>query len=228
MEQMTNEDLAIQIQLGHSEYYPVLWDKTKHLLKKILYQEIRDYLLPNYIAAEDLEQELYFAYCLAVQAFDTYKPYMFNSYLYYSVKRILIKSLYKDPANVVSFNQKVTINNGDSDGDELIDLMEDKRAGAFTEKCEILELQRTVRQAISELPYNERRVIYLRYLKNKDYDEMSKLLGADKKLLMRWKSNGLELLAKNRNVRYEYHSMWEHYSGKESSRVFGNPCLRVS
>lgn len=226
---MTNEDLAIQIQLGHNEYYPILWDKVKNLLTKILYSTIKYYPLPNYITTDDLEQELYFAYCLAVQAFDSFKPFLFNSYLNFSVKRVLAKALYKAPINEVSYNQKVSTDNADSEQNEMIDLLEDESSGAYIEKLEVSELQRTVRQAIAELPNKESQVIYLHYIKNKGYDEISKILGADKKRLRNWKENGLNMLSKNRSIRAEYYSMIEHYSGKENENTFiyKNPFLLV-
>lgn len=58
---MTNEELAIQIQLGHTEHYAELWQNVRRLMYKILHNKISRLELPNYITAEDMEQELYFA-----------------------------------------------------------------------------------------------------------------------------------------------------------------------
>ncbi len=44
---MTNEELAIQIQLGHTEHYTELWHNVRRLMHKILYAK----LSRNYIAA---------------------------------------------------------------------------------------------------------------------------------------------------------------------------------
>lgn len=59
---MTNEELAIQIQLGHTEHYSELWQNVRRLMYKILHNKISRLELPNYITAEDMEQELYFAF----------------------------------------------------------------------------------------------------------------------------------------------------------------------
>lgn len=49
---MTNEELAIKIQLGHNEYYTELWQNVRKLMYKILYNKISRLELPNYITAE--------------------------------------------------------------------------------------------------------------------------------------------------------------------------------
>lgn len=57
-------------------------------MTKILFKELSTYTLPNYINQEDMVQELYFALCKAVQAYDDTKPYKFTSYLTYSIKAL--------------------------------------------------------------------------------------------------------------------------------------------
>lgn len=52
---MTNEELAIEIQNGHTEYYAVLWENCRRLLFFILHQKATSLPLPNYISPEDLE-----------------------------------------------------------------------------------------------------------------------------------------------------------------------------
>ncbi len=86
---MTNEELAVQIQLGASDLYAELWEQVKKLMIKILFNYLASYKLPNYIDKKDMVQELYFALCKAVQAYDDTKPYKFNTYLDYHIRKVI-------------------------------------------------------------------------------------------------------------------------------------------
>ena len=213
---MTNEDLVIQIQLGHTERYSELWENCRKLLIKILWEKIKKYPLPNYMSHEDLEQELYFALCLAVQAYDIFKPYVFVSYLSFSVLRVLRNLLPKEPIKESSYNRLA----GDDEDTELIDLIEDEAAGRFYERTELTDLQTKIREAVAELPTRERRVIDLHYLKNKPYKDIAKSEGVSIEVIRDRNKNGLRILGRNKRLCLEYNSMCDHYNGLESQNYY--------
>lgn len=51
---MTNEELAVQIQLGATDLYTKLWERVKRLMVKILFEKLKNYTLPNYIDKTDM------------------------------------------------------------------------------------------------------------------------------------------------------------------------------
>lgn len=61
----TNEEMALLIQQGYSEYIPLLWERVYPLICYILQRQICNYPLPNYITIEDLKQQMYFAFLRA-------------------------------------------------------------------------------------------------------------------------------------------------------------------
>ena len=102
---MTNEELAIQIQAGNTQYYSELWQNVHRLMHKILHKKLLRIELPNYLTSEDIEQELYFALCNAVQAYDDTKPYKFTSYLDYHIMNAVRSALPSKPLKELSYNQ---------------------------------------------------------------------------------------------------------------------------
>lgn len=156
---MTNEDLAIRIQLGHTEHYAELWHKVKRLMFKILYSKISRIELPNYLDREDIEQELYFALCKAVQAYDDTKPYKFTSYLEYQVMNAVRCALPSKPLKEYSYNQTA----GNNEDTELLEFIEDETAELEMQDIELTDIQTKVRQAVAELPKRERSVVSLYY-----------------------------------------------------------------
>ena len=66
---MTNDELALMIQAGHTEHYVELWERCRKLLFYILARYQKRLELPNYISGEDLEQCMYAALREAVKAY---------------------------------------------------------------------------------------------------------------------------------------------------------------
>lgn len=210
---MTNEDLAIKIQCGHSEYYNELWANCRKLLLVILRKKVKDFPLPNYIHQEDLEQEMYFALCKAVQAYDITKPYSFNSYLNYSVMNTLREMLPDIRIQEISYNQTAT----DSEGNEteFIDLMADERAAARFENVELTDIQRQVRQAVAELPYKERQAITLHELRGITYSRIAEELGVSTETIKERSHKGLQILRCNKELSNLFWEFKRHYSRDE-------------
>lgn len=169
---MTNEELAIQIQLGHTEHYTELWYNVRRLMHKILYAKLSRIGLPNYIAAEDMEQELYFALCKAVQAYDDTKSYKFTSYLEYQVMNAIRCALPGKPLQEYSYNQTA----GDDESTELVEFIPDNTAAERLQDIELTDIQTKVRQAVAELPKRERSVVSLYYFDSQSLAQIAEKL----------------------------------------------------
>ncbi|MBQ1437033.1 MAG: sigma-70 family RNA polymerase sigma factor [Ruminococcus sp.] len=208
---MTNEELAIQIQLGHTEHYGELWAKCRKLLFMLLRQRVSGLRLPNYITPDDLEQEMYFALCRAVQSYDDTKPFSFTSYLNYSVTNVLRDFL---PAKLMpeySYNQTIPNDDGES---ELIDFIEDESAQHGYERIELTDLQRITRQAVAELPRREGEAVRLFYFYGMTHNQIAERKGVNVEIIRSRKRKGIEILRRNRALLALHDEYQSHYSGK--------------
>lgn len=134
---MTNEELAIQIQLGHAEHYTELWQNVRRLMYKILRSKLSRIELPNYLTPEDLGQELYFALCNAVQAYDDTKPYKFTSYLEYHIMNAIRSALPSKPLHETSYNQTT----GEDEDTELLEFLSDDTAAEKLNAVELTDIR---------------------------------------------------------------------------------------
>lgn len=216
---MTNEELALEIQAGKTEYYGQLWENTKLLLNKLLnYELINRPFLPNYITQQDLQQELYFALCRAAQAYDDTKPYSFNSYLNYALKNVLRdrlpnKSKRQITNSEVSYNTPISAEDKDS---EMLEYIEDENAKRSFENIELSELQKIVRECVAELPLKENKVIYLHYFCGKEYQAIDEYLHLKSGNAAKTARKALYMLSNNERIKLCYKEYFDHYSGKET------------
>ncbi|MBQ7504498.1 MAG: sigma-70 family RNA polymerase sigma factor [Ruminococcus sp.] len=216
---MTNEELALEIQAGKTEYYGQLWDNTKRLLNKLLNIELINITLPNYITLQDLQQEFYFALCRAVQAYDDTKPYSFNSYLNYALKNVLRdclpnKSERQITNSEVSYNTPISAEDNDN---EMLEYIEDKNAKRIFENIELSEMQKTVRECIAELPPKERKTVYLFYFCRKSYYAIDSIMHTSEGNAAKTARKALYMLSNNERMRLCYKEYLDHYSGKETA-----------
>lgn len=208
---MTNEELAIQIQLGHTELYGELWAKCRKLLIVLLRQRVNGLRLPNYITPDDLEQEMYFALCRAVQAYDDTKPFSFTSYLNYSVMNELRDFLPTNHLTEYSYNQSIPNDDGES---ELIDFIADESAPQEYERIELTDLQRITRQAVAGLPRRESEAVQLFYFYGMTHKQIAERKGVTVEQIQSRKRKGIEILRRNRALLALHDEFKRHYSGK--------------
>ncbi|MCH5297827.1 MAG: sigma-70 family RNA polymerase sigma factor [Ruminococcus sp.] len=208
---MTNEDLAIQIQLGHTEHYAELWNKVKRLMHKILYAKLSRIELPNYLDSEDIEQELYFALCNAVQAYDDTKPYKFTSYLEYQIMNAIRSVMPRKPLNEYSYNQTA----GEDEDTELLEFIEDETAVLEMQDIELTDIQTQVRQAVAELPKRERSVINLYHFGGQSLSQIAENLSVSPQMVRSIKNKGLRILRQNKAIRGIYDEFQRHYTSSE-------------
>ena len=211
---MGNEELALMIQAGHTEHYGELWERCRKLLFAILRQKTRGLRLPNYITADDMEQEMYFALCRAVQAYNEAKPYSFNSYLDFSVMGAIRDFMPDTHITEYSYNQPIP-NDQDSGETELLDLIADEDAPIGYEHAELTDLQQRVRQAVAELPRREGEAVRLYYLSGLTYKQIAERAGVSVEMIRTRKNKGIKILRRDRAL-YALHNEFEdHYMGVE-------------
>lgn len=209
---MTNEEMVMLIKQGNSKYYAELWSNAKRLMFIILSKKLSKLILPNYIDREDIEQEMYFAMCNAVQAYDNAKGYKFNSYLEYHIMNAIRSILPKKYIQETSYNIQV----GEEENTELSELLEDDNAkyNIYTQ-VELTDLQRLTREAVSELPERQRNIIDLYYFKGKELKSIAECLGVSAERIRQIKDKGLDDLRRNRLINALYNEYHEHYNGTE-------------
>lgn len=208
---MTNEELAVQIQLGATDLYSELWEQVKKLMTKILFQELSSYTLPNYISKADMVQELYFALCKAVQAYDDTKPYKFNTYLNYHIKGVVQSKLKKKTVAETSYN--ITV---DEDEEiELLDFIADSTKVKAFERLELTDLQQKVRQAVAELPDSTSNLISQYYLYGRTYDNIAADTGESKSKVQSDIRKGVSMLRRNKSLKGLYSEFIMHYTGRD-------------
>lgn len=208
---MTNEDLAIQIQLGHMEHYAELWEQVKKLMYKILYGKLNRIELPNYLDREDIEQELYFALCNAVQAYDDTKPYKFTTYLEYQIMNVIRSALPHKPLQEYSYNQTA----GDNENTELLEFIEDEAAELELKDVELTDIQTQVRQVVAGLPNRERSVVSLYYFDSQNLAQIAERLRVSLEMVRNIKNKGLRILRQNKAIKDIYDEFQRHYTSSE-------------
>lgn len=171
---MTNEEIVIRIQDGETELYPLLWDKTKLLLFKIMRSKTFNTRLPTHITVEDLEQEMFFALCKAVNYFDREKGLLFTSYLTYPVLTVLRDTIFCDKSTVkeTSFNEPI---NDVGEKEKWSTVIDAKSEQAFFD-IEISEIQIKVRAAVAALPERQRAAVSLYFFHGSTLSEIAEQL----------------------------------------------------
>lgn len=197
---MTNEEIVIRIQDGETDLYSVLWDKTKKLIFQIMRSKIYNTPLPSYVTVDDLEQEMYFALCKAVNYFDREKHALFTSYLNYPILTVLRYALFSDKSlkNEKSYNEVVQDRDGHSI--EKWDLLADPKTESSFYDIELNELQETVRQAVAKLKEHERAAVSLFYFHGLTYSAIADHLHIGKARAEQLIHNGLSHLRRNPDI----------------------------
>lgn len=208
---MTNEDMVLLIQQGNKDYYQKLWHNVKKLMSLILNKKLNKISLPNYINREDVEQELYFAMCNAVNAYDKAKGYKFNSYLEYHIMNAIRSILPNKPLQETSYNISV----GEDDNTELMEFIEDENARDKIFQIELTDLQQRTREAVAQLPQSERDIITLYFFKNKTFAQIAEIYGITANAVQQTKNKALRNLRKDRRIQGIYNEFYRHYDGTE-------------
>lgn len=131
---MTNEEYAIDIKEGRTEYITPLWENVKHLLKLHCGQWWKEYnerFVQCGVTPEDLFQESYLALMDAVAAYDSSSGYKLSTYLRYPIQNRFNALLGHRSYNRTNpLNDCTSLNDliGDEEDCELMDLTPDPNA----------------------------------------------------------------------------------------------------
>lgn len=158
----TNEELAERIKAGERDLLPLLWQMNKRSIY-LLAVKYRGVISQHaFVDLEDFIQCGYFALLEAVEAYDAARGWKLSAYLPFKYK----KQVYAMFGNVRDGDARifplapsslnVPIENKDGHETEVIDLLEDEKAGRLEEDCEKEELRQIVRAAVDKLPERER------------------------------------------------------------------------
>lgn len=200
---MTNEELALLIQAGHTEHYGELWERCRKLLFYILARYQKRLELPNYISGEDLEQCMYTALREAVKAYDSGKGYKFTTYLHFHVMNAVRVQLPDGRIREISGNESVK--DDDSEGAELFDFIADDTAAVSFQSIEQREMRRIVRQAVAMLPNDSRICIKLNFFENITQKQIAVITGYSESKVRAAIMKGLRALYKDKDLRALYY-----------------------
>ena len=200
---MTNEELALLIQAGHTEHYGELWERCRKLLFYILARYQKRLELPNYISGEDLEQCMYAALREAVKAYDSGKGYQFTTYLHFHVMRAVRAQLPDSRIKEISGNESVK--DDDSEGAALFDFIADDTAAVSFQSIEQREMRLIVRRAVAMLPNDSRICICLNFFENITQKQIAVITGYSESKVHAAIMRGLHTLYKNKALRALYY-----------------------
>lgn len=183
---MTNEELAIEIQNGKTEYYPVLWDQVERFIKKMANERMR--VLPKDVDVEfdELYDSGFFAVVRAVKYFKPEKDYTFLTCLgntlktaFSEVTGIRTAKGRNDPLRyALSFdapvaNDKETITLADVIADDT-DFVEES-----AQKANRKAMRKALDAALDKLPPKEAEVIRLQYYSGHSVEQTAEAMGLD-------------------------------------------------
>lgn len=163
---MSNEELAILIQEGHTELLSELWENTYKLLRMLAMRSYKLYAERLKAEPDDCIQESYFALLDAVKAYNPESGFMFNSYLNFSIRnriRSLIGGQSDASLHSISLDEPI----GDEDSETTrIDMLTDPDVNIesdVTETDYIRQLHNDLEVCLQRLQASERDIIKARY-----------------------------------------------------------------
>lgn len=182
---MTNEELAIEIQNGKTEYYPVLWDQVERFIKKMANERMRK--LPEGVDVEfdELYDSGFFAVVNAVKYYKPEKDCTFLTILGYNLKNafsevtgIKTAKSRNDPLRyALSFDTPVV-----SDGSlTLADVIADDTdfVEESTQRANKKAMRKALDSALDKLPPKEAEVIRLQYYSGHSVEQTAEAMGLD-------------------------------------------------
>ena len=167
---MTNEELALRAQAGDLDARNQLWEAVQRLCYKLAH---RFFPLCRRAGIEraDLEQELFFGFLAALDAFDPDKGYLFTAYLDFAIRNVCANALGIRNGKRLEPPASLQTPVGE-DCDELQDLIPDTTSGQPFERIEdriFIEQLRTVLDAcLATLEQTQQAVIRARF-----YDQLT-------------------------------------------------------
>lgn len=184
----SNEELALCIREGHTEYIPQLWDNTCRLLYKYAnkyYSIFSEKCAACGITSEDLQQECFIILWEMIKAYGPEKPYKFNTYAEWQFKNHFFRNLLckangieRAPLNIASSLDK-DIQGFEGEDLTMLDVIPDKSAEQefedITELVYQTQLSNTIKSAMSDaLTYEQEFVIRERFWNNRTFSQIGR------------------------------------------------------
>lgn len=205
---MTNEQLAEFIQQGGADdLKPVLYDRIKHLMYKLVgqqYSRFAERFNACGVDLSDLRQECYFAFLNALQSFKPADEYKFTAYLTYHLKNVLNGAL--GIRNTKRLNNKPLDNcqrldmplSSEDDSFTLGDtIVDDTSQQAFEDCIEQIQDEQTrqvLSNALNKLDKELKEAIMLVYFEDLTQEEAGKRLGVSGERIRQRKAKALRKL----------------------------------
>lgn len=220
---MTNEELAVMIQNGHTELYADLWEQVYKLVclkangYSFLCQQNGMRIDPKDVT-EDLIQAAYFAVVQAVKYFDPQANTKFNTYLSNTLKiafgdALGIRSSKRDALDYAVSLDAPVLEDGDTalldfvdstpdDGDDMVKV---------EESVYLWELRAALDDALSILTELERNVLIQRYFFDRNYAEQAEAANVSRKYISAVAGDAIDKIRHNRNVMAELAGFMPQY-----------------
>lgn len=210
---MTNEQLAILIQEGHTEYIEQLWLQIRPLLFKmanLYYHRYSEHYKKAGITLDDMTQETFFALLEAVHAFKAEKGYKLTTYLTYHLKttfNCLAGHKAKSRLNeAISIETPIRYDEGNPL--TVADTIEDKTAIEDIENTERAiynkQLQIDVETAFKLLTPVEKNLIIQKYYRCNNYSDIAHAYNITLTQYNNIIHKALNKLSKNKTLRNRY------------------------
>lgn len=198
---MNTDELAVQIQNGHNELLPELWEQVQRLVSMLAHRYLTALAGGTYgIEHDDLMQSGYLAMSRALEEYDPSQG-KFTTYLGYYIHsefRIAIgrsDRQLRDPLNKCRSLDE-PINKDEPDGAVLMDTIPDPHD--YAEEAEhhvfIKELRRALDEALATLPAREATVVRSYYYDGQTQAETAEQLGVTHQRVKQLRDTGLHHL----------------------------------
>lgn len=191
----TNEEMALLIQQGYSEYTPLLWERVYPLICYILQRQICNYPLPNYITIEDLKQQMYFAFLRAIKVYTEEKGYKFSTYLTLNILSEIERTIYCKETKKQEFSYNKALQENEN---ELEYFLDDTNATKYVQELELRELYTTLHNAINALTPIEKSIITQYFYLNKSDNTIAMCSGMTTNEIFNIRRNAINKLRKNK------------------------------
>ena len=206
---MTNEELAVRIQNGHTELYADLWTQVCKIVKikaerysRKLHENGRRMDPEDFV--DDLVQAGYFAVVAAVKYYDQSEEWKFTTYLDRTLKTAFrqaagARTSKRDPLDAALYLDAPC---GEDDEETMLAFVADLSGDMeqIDESVYIWELREALDDALSILTDREREVLTLRYLLGVNYSVQAENRGVSRNGIALVAKEAFEKIRRNRHI----------------------------
>ena len=215
---MTNEELAVLIQQGHDELYPVLWENVSKLITVLAY---RYYLgspdiQGNILEPEDFAQSGYFALVRAVEHFDPAEECKFTTYLTKCLKTAFAETggwrTSKTDALDKAFSLDTPIS--EDENKTFLDFIPDTRDDIADADDQLWreELRQSLDKAVAALGPKISEIIFRRYVREETLKDIAEDIGVTPESVRQLERSKYHKLRCNKDLRRFIDELTDYYA----------------